>query len=208
MRYLVLLKAVTTPDRSAAARTDGGDHDSSARTPRTPACCWTPRACAERGRRPRQPARRSPERGRRPVHRVQGAHQLRGVRGPVEGGGGGVDEPVPEDAPRPVARLGGRGRRPARSSAPRTSRRRRSRSRRTSRSTAAVEAVWRIESGRLVAGLARITGDVGPGRGARPGRAGSARCEQWPAERHPRAPRRLADGHREAPARSTPTGGG
>lgn len=45
------------------------------------------RAAAQRGRRPGQPDRRHGDGDRRPVHRIQGAHQLRAVRGQVEGGG-------------------------------------------------------------------------------------------------------------------------
>ncbi len=35
----------------------------------------------------------------------------------------------------------------------------------------AIDAVWRIESARVIASLARVVRDVGPRRGARPGRA-------------------------------------
>ena len=43
----------------------------------------------------------------------------------------------------------------------------------------AVEAVWRIESGRLVAGLARVTGDVGLAEDLAQ-EALVAALEQWP----------------------------
>ena len=72
-----------------------------------------------------------------------------------------MDQPVPADPPRPLAGLGGRGGRPqdlrtrGLRPAPRAERP-------SARSPhAAVEAVWRIESGRLVAALTRITGDFG-----------------------------------------------
>ena len=68
-----------------------------------------------------------------------------------------------------------------------------------------VEAVWRIESARLIAGLARHRARRRPGRGSRAGRArGGARA--MAAQRGARQPGRLADGRRPAPLRSTGCG--
>ena len=70
----------------------------------------------------------------------------------------------------------------------------------------AVEAVWRIESGRLVAGLARITGDVGLAEDLAQ-EALLVALEQWPASGIPPNPggwlmttakRRAIDTHRRA----------
>jgi len=70
----------------------------------------------------------------------------------------------------------------------------------------AVEAVWRIESGRLVAGLARITGDVGLAEDLAQ-EALLVALEQWPASGVPPNPggwlmttakRRAIDTHRRA----------
>jgi predicted RNA polymerase sigma factor len=52
---------------------------------------------------------------------------------------------------------------------------------------AAVEAVWRIESARLVAGLARFVGDVGLAEELAQD-ALVAALEQWPAEGVPANP--------------------
>ena len=63
---------------------------------------------------------------------------------------------------------------------------------------AAIEAVWRLESTRLIAALVRIVRDVGARRGPRAGRdRRGARAVARVG--HPRQPRRLADDHREAP---------
>ena len=62
----------------------------------------------------------------------------------------------------------------------------------------AIEAVWRIESPRLIAGLARLVRDVGPGRGAGAGRAGGG-AGAVAGRRRARQPGRLADDHRAAP---------
>ena len=61
----------------------------------------------------------------------------------------------------------------------------------------AIDAVWRIESARLIAGLARIVRDVGAGRGAGAGRAGR-RARAVARVGRPGQPGRLADGHRQA----------
>jgi RNA polymerase sigma factor (sigma-70 family) len=57
----------------------------------------------------------------------------------------------------------------------------------TPRARAAVEAVWRIESARLVAGLARLVGDVGQAEELAQD-ALVAALEQWPAEGVPANP--------------------
>ena len=67
----------------------------------------------------------------------------------------------------------------------------------------AIEAVWRIESARLIAGLARIVARRRPGRGSGPGRAGR-RAGAVAASRRPRQPRRLADGDGQAPGDRPP----
>ena len=67
----------------------------------------------------------------------------------------------------------------------------------------AIEAVWRIESARLIAGLARIVRRRAAGRGPRPGRP-RRRAGAVAAVGHPGQPGRLAHGHRQAPGASTP----
>ena len=62
----------------------------------------------------------------------------------------------------------------------------------------AIEAVWRIESARLIAGLARMVRDVGLAEDLAQD-ALVAALEQWPRVGRPGQPGRLADGHREAP---------
>ena len=62
----------------------------------------------------------------------------------------------------------------------------------------AIDAVWRIESARLIAGLARIVRDVGLAEELAQD-ALVAALEQWPESGVPRQPGRLAHGHREAP---------
>ena len=71
---------------------------------------------------------------------------------------------------------------------------------------AAIDAVWRIESARLIAGLARIVRDVGLAEELAQD-ALVAALEQWPAVGRPGQSGRLADGHREAPRRSTSSAG-
>ena len=61
-----------------------------------------------------------------------------------------------------------------------------------------VEAVWRIESARLIAGLARMVRDVGVAEELAQD-ALVAALEQWPAAGVPRQPGRVADGDGEAP---------
>ena len=61
----------------------------------------------------------------------------------------------------------------------------------------AIEAVFRIEQAKLIAGLARMVRDVGAGRGAGAGRA-RRRARAVAALRHPRQARRLAHGHGQA----------
>ena len=63
---------------------------------------------------------------------------------------------------------------------------------------AAIDAVWRIESARLIAGLTRMVARRRPGRGAGAGRAGRG-AGAVARERRPGQPGRLADGHRQAP---------
>ena len=62
----------------------------------------------------------------------------------------------------------------------------------------AIDAVWRIESARLIAGLTRIVRDVAVAEDLAQD-ALVAALEQWPQCGHPGQPRRLADGHRQAP---------
>ena len=61
----------------------------------------------------------------------------------------------------------------------------------------AIDAVWRIESARLIAGLARIVRDVGLAEELAQD-ALVAALEQWPAVGRAGQPGRLAHGHREA----------
>ena len=60
----------------------------------------------------------------------------------------------------------------------------------------AIEAVWRIESARLIAALARRVRDVGLAEELAQDALVSA-LEQWPRARHPRQPGRLAHGDRQ-----------
>ena len=63
---------------------------------------------------------------------------------------------------------------------------------------ASIEAVWRMESARLIAGLARVVGDVGLAEEL----AQDALSPRWSSGREsgvPDKPGRLADGHRQAP---------
>ena len=62
----------------------------------------------------------------------------------------------------------------------------------------AIDAVWRIESAKLIAGLARIVRDVGLAEELAQD-ALVAALEQWPRVGHPGQPGRLAHGHRQAP---------
>jgi predicted RNA polymerase sigma factor len=62
----------------------------------------------------------------------------------------------------------------------------------------AIDAVWRIESARLIAGLARIVGDVGIAEDLAQD-ALVAALEQWPRSGVPDNPRRLADDDGEKP---------
>ena len=66
------------------------------------------------------------------------------------------------------------------------------------RARAAIDAVWRIESARLIAGLARMVRDVGLAEELAQD-ALVAALEQWPRVGRPGQPGRLADGHGEAP---------
>ena len=97
-------------------------------------------------------------------------------------------------APGPVARVGGRAPRSSGCSARRTSADRPDEPSATPR----IEAVWRIESARLVAGLARLVGDVGLAEELAQD-ALVAALEQWPARGRAGQPGRLADVDREAP---------
>ena len=60
----------------------------------------------------------------------------------------------------------------------------------------AIDAVWRIEQARLIAGLARMVRDVGLAEELAQD-ALIAALEQWPAVGHSGQARRLADGHRQ-----------
>ena len=62
----------------------------------------------------------------------------------------------------------------------------------------AIDAVWRIESARLIAGLARIVRDVGLAEDLAQD-ALVAALEQWPRVGRPGQPGRLAHGHGQAP---------
>ena len=62
----------------------------------------------------------------------------------------------------------------------------------------AIEAVWRLESARIVAGLARLVRDVGLAEELAQD-ALVAALEQWPAVGRAGQPRRLADADRQAP---------
>ena len=62
----------------------------------------------------------------------------------------------------------------------------------------AIDAVWRIESARLIAGLARMTGDVGIAEDLAQDALVVA-LEQWPRGGRSRQPRRLADDDGEEP---------
>ena len=66
------------------------------------------------------------------------------------------------------------------------------------RPTRAIEAVWRIESARLIAGLARMVRDVGLAEDLAQD-ALVAALERWPRVGRPGQPGRLADGHRQEP---------
>ena len=61
-----------------------------------------------------------------------------------------------------------------------------------------IDAVWRIEQARLIAGLARMVRDVGLAEELAQD-ALVAALEQWPRVGRPGQSRRLADGHRQAP---------
>ena len=68
----------------------------------------------------------------------------------------------------------------------------------------AIDAVWRIESARLIAGLTRLVRDVGLAEDLAQD-ALVAALEQWPDAGRARQPGRLAHGHRQAPRdRSAP----
>ncbi len=62
----------------------------------------------------------------------------------------------------------------------------------------AVEAVWRIESARLIGGLVRMVRDVGLAEDLAQ-EALVVALERWPADGNSRQPRRVADDHREEP---------
>jgi predicted RNA polymerase sigma factor len=64
-----------------------------------------------------------------------------------------------------------------------------------------IDAVWRIESARLIASLARIVRDVGVAEDLAQ-EALVAALEQWPESGVPGQPGRLAHGARQAPTRS------
>ena len=60
-----------------------------------------------------------------------------------------------------------------------------------------IDALWRIESAKLIAGLARMTRDVGLAEELAQDALVIA-LERWSQIRRPGEPGRLADGHREA----------
>jgi predicted RNA polymerase sigma factor len=62
----------------------------------------------------------------------------------------------------------------------------------------AIDAVWRLESARIIAGLTRIVRDVGVAEELAQDALVVA-LEKWPESGCPRQPGRLAHGHREAP---------
>ena len=66
----------------------------------------------------------------------------------------------------------------------------------------AIDAVWRIESARLIAGLTRIVRDVAVAEDLAQD-ALVAALEQWPEVGHPGEPGRMADGDRRSAAAST-----
>src|SRR6476659_8689144 len=118
------------------------------------------------GRRPGQLQRWHADRHRRPLRRGQGGRRrLLADPGILEGGRGRVGLPLPRRRRRlhrgaPRLRDGGlsRGRAGGRPALGRATRADVSDGAEAGR---AIEAVWRIESARLIAGLARMTGDVG-----------------------------------------------
>ena len=134
---------------------------------------------------------------RRALRRGQGGRRrLLADPGALEGGGAGVGAAA--------APTGTAGSRCAGSSRWRTSRRRCRTPTRVpegaavTEATGAIEAVWRIESARLIAGLARMVGDVGLAEDMAQD-ALVAAMEKWPRDRRPRQPGRLADGDGEEP---------
>ena len=67
----------------------------------------------------------------------------------------------------------------------------------------AIDAVWRIESAKVIAGLARMVRDVGLAEELAQD-ALVAALEHWPRRRRARQPRRLADGDRQEPRARPP----
>ncbi len=162
---------------------------------------------------------------RRPVRRDEGAdRRLLALAGEVDGRGDRVGQALPEPArrgrPRSRSARCSRPRTSATSSRPelreqeerlraeiarqrvgRRLRRRREccdRRRADADTHRAIDAVWRIESARLIAGLARHRARRRPGRGARAGRA-RRRARAVAGVGRPGQPGRLAHGHRQAP---------
>src|SRR5689334_13034605 len=120
--------------------------------------------------------RREHHADRRAVHRVQrGDRQLRADRGAVEGRGAGAGQAVLE---------GGRGRRGGH---PPGVRPRRLMVTDTGAAHRAIEAVWRLESARIIAGLTGLLRDVGLAEELAQD-ALVAALEQWPADGIPANP--------------------
>src|SRR6185437_14180833 len=118
--------------------------------------------------------RREHHADRRAVHRVQrGDRQLRAARGAVAGRGAGAGQAVLE------AGRGRRGRHPP-GVRPRMAAE-------TGAAHRAIEAVWRLESARIIAGLAGLLRDVGLAEELAQD-ALVAALEQWPAEGIPANP--------------------
>ncbi len=169
--------------------------------------------------RPRPAHRRHAQRDGRPVRRGQGVHQLRALRGALQGGGVEWTSRFVRlhqdmwpgwEGEADVLKVFG-----PRTSRPRPDRRSRyglgcprrrdptgdgavDAAGRDRGARRAVEAVWRIEAGRLIAGARPDHPRRGRRRGAGPGRPGH-RARTVASDRHPAQPGRLADGHREEP---------
>src|SRR6185369_3019901 len=122
--------------------------------------------------------RREHHADRRAVHRIQRGHrQLRAARGPVEGRGAGAGQAVLE---------GGRGRRGRHPPGVRP-RGLVTADASTQAAHRAIEAVWRLESARIIAGLTGLLRDVGLAEELAQD-ALVAALEQWPGDGIPANP--------------------